>query len=58
MAELLRSMKGKAIVSLNDIPEMRQAFAGLSMQRLAIRYTVGASGRGRSPAGELGIKHF
>ncbi len=58
MAELLRSMKGKAVVSVNDIPEMRQAFAGLSTKRLAISYTVGASGQGRGAKGELVIRNF
>lgn len=58
MAELLRSMKGKAAVSVNDIPEMRQAFKGLSMKRLAIKYTVGASGVGRRERGELLIMNF
>jgi len=53
MADLLRTMKGKAAVSVNDIPEMRRAFKGLSMKRLAIKYTVGASGRGRGERGEL-----
>lgn len=58
MAELLRTMKGKAAVSVNDIPAMRQAFKGLSMKRLAIKYTVGASGRGRQERGELLIMNF
>lgn len=55
MAELLRTMKGKAIVSVNDIPEMRQAFAGLTMKRLPITYTVGAA---RKVTGELVIRNF
>lgn len=58
MAELLRSMKGKAAVSVNDIPQMRQAFKGLAMKRLAIKYTVGASGVGRRERGELLIMNF
>jgi len=58
MAELLRSMKGKAAVSVNDIPEMRQAFKGLTMKRLAIKYTVGASGRGRQERGELLVMNY
>jgi DNA adenine methylase len=58
MAELLRNMKGKALVSVNDIPEMRKAFKGLSMQRLSIKYSVGASGQGRDPKGELLIANF
>ena len=58
MAELLLTMKGKAVVSVNDIPEMRLAFRGLPMKRLTINYTVGASGRGREPKGELLIANF
>lgn len=58
MAQLMRSMKGKAAVSVNDIPEMHQAFKGLAMKRLVISYTVGASGRGREPKGELLITNF
>lgn len=58
MAELLRTIKGKAAVSVNDIPEMRQAFKGLAMKRLAIKYTVGASGAGRRERGELLIMNF
>ncbi len=58
MGELLRSMKGNAVVSVNDIPAMRQAFEGLHIKRLSISYTVGASGRGREPKGELLISNF
>lgn len=58
MAELLRTMKGKALVSVNDIPAMRQAFKGLAMRGLSINYTVGASGRGRAAKGELLIMNF
>ncbi len=58
MAQLMRSMKGKAVVSVNDIPQMRQAFKGLAMKRLSIRYTVGGAGRGLEPKGELLIRNF
>lgn len=57
MAELLKGMKGKALVSVNDIPEMRKAFAGLLMDRLTINYTVGG-GAGSGPKGELLIRNF
>lgn len=58
MADRLRAIKGRAVVSVNDIPEMRKAFQGLPMQRLAHRYTVGASGRGRAEVGELLIRSW
>jgi DNA adenine methylase len=58
MAELLRTMKGQALVSVNDIPEMRQAFKGLQMKRLPIRYTVGASAAARREVNELVISNL
>ncbi len=58
MATLMGSMKGKAVVSVNDIPEMRQAFKGHTIKRVTISYSVGASGRGREPKGELIICNF
>lgn len=47
MADLAESIKGRMIVSVNDIPAMRQTFAGLEMERLEINYTVGGAGRVR-----------
>lgn len=58
MAELMGRMKGKAVVSVNDIPEMRAAFKGHHIKRVSIRYSVGASGSGRDPKGELIICNF
>ncbi|WP_244534235.1 DNA adenine methylase [Pseudomonas aeruginosa] len=58
MAELLRTMKGKAAVTVNDIPAMRQAFKGLAMKSLAIRYTLGKAGAGRQERGELLVMNY
>lgn len=58
MAQLARNIEGKMIISVNDIPEMRQAFAGLAMERLEINYTVGGRGRPSKRAGELVIRNF
>ena len=41
MAQLMRGMKGKAIVSLNDHPDIRRCFAGFEMEAVDINYTVG-----------------
>jgi len=57
MAELMRAIRGRMIVSVNDIPEMRKAFDGFETRRLGIRYTVGASGGGRAERGELLIRN-
>ncbi len=56
MADLARTIKGKMIISVNDIPEMRKAFAGLHMESLQISYTVGG-GKG-SKAAELVIRNW
>ena len=58
MADLLGSMKGKAVVSVNDIPEMRAAFKGLPMRNLSINYTLGRTAEARKPRGELVIANF
>ncbi|MFG5411433.1 DNA adenine methylase [Piscinibacter sakaiensis] len=58
MAELMRQVKGRVIVSVNDIPEMRAAFKGLTQRRVAIRYTVGASAAARGQRGELLIRSW
>lgn len=57
MADLARSIAGKMVISVNDIPEMRQAFAGLTMETVGITYTVGGSGRGGDRR-ELIIRNF
>ncbi|AHN74461.1 restriction endonuclease subunit M [Pandoraea pnomenusa] len=41
MAEALRRIKGKAIVSLNDHPDIRRAFDGFEIDTCGITYTVG-----------------
>jgi len=41
MASVLNQIQGKAIVSLNDHPEMREIFAGFHLESTDIHYTVG-----------------
>lgn len=45
MADLLRKIKGKAIVSINDHPDIRACFAGMHMEVIPITYTVGGGDR-------------
>lgn len=42
MAELVKSMAGSAIISINDHPAMREIFAGLHTEMVDITYTIGA----------------
>ena len=41
MAELLANIKGKAVVSLNDHPAIRQVFSRFHIEATDIKYTVG-----------------
>lgn len=57
MADLAKSMAGKMVVSVNDIPAMHEAFAGLNFRTVDINYTVGGSNRS-GPSRELIITNF
>ncbi|MTD32521.1 DNA adenine methylase [Paludibacterium denitrificans] len=58
LAELARTIKGKMIISINDVPAMREVFAGLAMERVGICYTVGGTAATRKETGELVIRNF
>lgn len=44
MAERLARLQGKAILSINDHPDIRRCFAAFEMETLGIAYTVGGGG--------------
>ena len=56
MAELAKRVSGRMIISVNDIPEMRNAFDGLTIERVEIGYTVGGAAKAKS--GELIIRNW
>lgn len=60
MAELMQTMRGKMIVSVNDIPEMREVFADFTIEQLAIKYSRGrgVEGQARKESFELLIRNF
>lgn len=43
MAEQLRGIEGRFILSINDRPEVRRIFAGFEIEEVGVRYTVGGS---------------
>ena len=45
MAEQMRGMKGKAILTVNNHPDMKDIFAGFDMREVEISYTVGGGGK-------------
>ena len=43
MADMLRRLKGRFILSLNDRPEVRELFGGFSIEAVETRYTANAN---------------
>lgn len=56
MAELMRTCKGKVVVSINDHPDIRECFKEFRMHEVSLRHTVG--GGGGKQAGELVIFNY
>lgn len=52
LAAAMRTMQGKAVLTINDHPAMREVFEGFRRQRVGIAYTPGG-GHNAKPAGEL-----
>lgn len=46
LAHAMRTIKGKAILTVNDHPDMRRVFAGFETKVVDINYTVGGAGKG------------
>ena len=56
MAELLRGVKGRFLLSLNDHPDVREIFAGFRFEEEAVRYSVGGMAKS-SVVGEVIISN-
>lgn len=52
----MRSMRGKALLSLNDHPKMREVFAGFPVHSLSIRHIV--SGGAGVPRREMLVQSW
>ena len=57
MAKKLKTIKGKAIISINDHPAIRECFKDYQMEALTLDYTVGG-GANRVERGELVIYNW
>lgn len=58
MASLAKTMQGRCVISVNDIPEMNRAFSGLTIERVELNYSVGGKGRSSAKSGELIIRNY
>ena len=54
MADVLRKLQGKAIISLNDHPDIREVFQGFQIHETELQYTVAnAKDRGSAKSKEI-----
>lgn len=58
MAELMRTTKGKVMVSINDHPDIRRAFNGMHFLELDIKYSVANNHGAAATSGELVITNW
>lgn len=53
LAEQLRGIRGQFLLSLNDTPLVRRAFAGFAMEEVEVPYAIAKDTQGRRPFREL-----
>ncbi|MFT6659333.1 MAG: DNA adenine methylase [Maritalea sp.] len=51
-------MRGRAILSLNDTPGVRETFDGLNMETFDLQYTIGQASAGPKEVTEVLIYNF
>lgn len=49
MARILAGIRGRFVVSINDVPETRRLFAGFHIEEAKVTYTVSRDGAARAP---------
>lgn len=58
LADQLRGIKGDFIMSINDVPEIRETFFGFHMAEVSTTYTVGKKSANSGSNAELLISNF
>lgn len=59
LATTMRGLKGRAMLTINDHPDMRQVFAGFRLKRLVTTYTIGQSAAAKKAVrGELVVRSW
>lgn len=58
LAETMRTMKGKMMLSINDHPDIRALFAEFNVLELQLAYSIGRKAESRVPRGELVICNY
>ena len=57
IVDMMRTMQGKTLLSINDHPEIRRVFDGFTMIPLQLQYTLSRT-KGTEASGELLIKNW
>lgn len=57
LAELLRGLSGRFILSLNDVSEVRRIFAGFMIEAVQTSYSIATRSAGRQKVGEVIISN-
>lgn len=57
LADVMATIKGRIVLTINDHPDMRRVFARFHTRRLGIAYTIGGTHRAKQ-AGELLIRSW
>lgn len=58
LAEELRTIQGHWMLSINDVPEIRQLFAWASVEPVTTTYSISRQGAARGQRAELLIANF
>lgn len=58
LAQAMRTMQGKMMLSINDHPDIRALFAEFRIERLELAYLVGREQQSRGKRGELVIMNY
>jgi DNA adenine methylase len=56
LADILTGIKGRFLLSINDVPEIREIFAWAQIEEVATTYTIGKQAGSRGERGELLIR--
>ena len=58
LADLLAGITGRFVMSINDLPEVREVFAAFQMKAVTTTYSVGKQTTARGAFGELLVSNF
>ena len=53
LADQLAGIRGRFLMSINDVPEIRERFSGFDIEEVAVSYTIGKQAASRGKRGEL-----